>query len=528
MSVNRIDLIDVAYEECSQEVLGFSVSGNPTSSTEPIVSNSSPTLTPFKDNEFLLEETDAFLAIDVELISLEIDEAYYDSEGDILLLKEFLNDDPSSPSLPPQDLKVVEPTNEKSSIDEPPVVKLKDLPPHLEYAFLEGDDKFPVIIAKDLKDEEKTVLIKEKSHFMVKEGIILGHKIFKNEIEVDKAKVDDAVDILKACHNKPTEGHHGLNYTTKKGKISQRDEMPQNSIQVCEIFDVWGIDFIGLFLSSRGNKYILLAVDYLLKWVEEKALPINNARVVYKFLKSLFARFGTHRAIISDHGTDFCNDQFAKVMLKYGVTYRLATAYHPQTSGKVEVSNHSLKRILERNEKFPLEILNVVSFRGDSSTPWFVNFANYHAGNFVVKGILSQQKNKFFKDDAVDILKACHNKPTEGHHGPNYTTKKGKISQRDEMPQNSIQVCEIFDVWGIDFIGLFLSSRGNKYILLAVDYLLKWVEEKALPTNDARVVFKFLKSLFARFGTHRAIISDHGTHFCNDQFAKVMLKYGVT
>ncbi|GJW86693.1 reverse transcriptase domain-containing protein [Tanacetum coccineum] len=116
-------------------------------------------------DDFLLEETDAFLAIEDEPISLEIDDSYYDSEGDILLLEKFLNDDPSSPPLPPQELKVVEPKNEKSSIDEPPEVELKDLPPHLEYAFLEGTDKLPVIIAKDLKDEEKAALIKVlKSH----------------------------------------------------------------------------------------------------------------------------------------------------------------------------------------------------------------------------------------------------------------------------------------------------------------------------------------------------------------------------
>ncbi|GKF40185.1 reverse transcriptase domain-containing protein [Tanacetum coccineum] len=124
--------------------------------------------------------------------------------------------------------------------------------------------------------------------------------------------------------------------------------MPQNAIQVCKIFDVWGIDFIGLFPSSRGNKYILVAVDYLYKWVEAKALPTNDARVVVKFLKSLFSRFGTPRAIISDRGTYFCNDQFEKVMLKYGVTYHLSTTYHPQTSRQVEVSNRGLKRILER------------------------------------------------------------------------------------------------------------------------------------------------------------------------------------
>ncbi|GJS72014.1 reverse transcriptase domain-containing protein [Tanacetum coccineum] len=234
-------------------------------------------------------------------------------------------------------------------------------------------------------------------------------------------------------------------------------------------------------------------------------------------------------------------------------------------------------------ETFPLEALGMVTFRGDNNTPWFADFANYHAGNFAIKRMSSQQKRKFFKDvkhyfwddpflckicadqvirrcvsgqEAFDILKACHNGPTGGHYGANYTAKKvfdsgfywptiykdahdfvtrcdicqrqGKISQRDEMPQNSIQVCEIFDMWGIDFMGPFPSSRGNKYILVAVDYLSKWVEAKALPTNDARVVCKFLKSLFSRFGAPRAIISDRGTHFCNDQFSKVMLKYGVT
>ncbi|GJZ35356.1 reverse transcriptase domain-containing protein [Tanacetum coccineum] len=258
---------------------------------------------------------------------------------------------------------------------------------------------------------------------MVKEDILLGHKISKNGIEVDKAKVDviaklphpttikgvrsflghasfyrwfikdfskisrpmthllekntlfifsdeciqafetlkkklteapilitpagtyplslcqEAVDILTTCHSGPTGGHYSANYTAKKrqGKISQRDEMPQNSIQICKIFDVWGIDFMGPFPSSRGNKYILVAVDYLSKWVEAKAFPTNDAQVICKFLKSIFTRFGAPRAIISDRGTHFCNDQFAKVMLKYGVTHRLSTAYHPQTSGQVEV-----------------------------------------------------------------------------------------------------------------------------------------------------------------------------------------------
>nr|GFC85783.1 reverse transcriptase domain-containing protein [Tanacetum cinerariifolium] len=127
----------------------------------------------------------------------------------------------------------------------------------------------------------------------------------------------------------------------RQGKISQKDEMPQNSIQVCDIFNVWGIDFMGPFPSSKGNKYILVAV-------EAKALPTNDARVVVKFLKSLFSRFETPKAIISDKGTHFYNDQFSRVILKYGVTHRLLTAYHPQTSGHVEVNNRGLKRILKR------------------------------------------------------------------------------------------------------------------------------------------------------------------------------------
>nr|GEV55232.1 hypothetical protein [Tanacetum cinerariifolium] len=188
----------------------------------------------------------------------------------------------------------------------------------------------------------------------------------------------------------------------------------------------------------------------------------------------------------------------------------------------------------EITETFPLETLRMVTFRGEFNTPWFADIANYHAMNFIVKGMLSQQK-KFFMDvkhyfwddpylfriyadqvirrcvygqETVDILTAYHNGPTRRHNGTNYTAKKSLISVSigrlfTEMPMTCSH-------GGIDFMGPFPSSRGNKYILMAVDYLSKWVKAKALPTNDARVVMKFLKSLFARFGTPRAIISDRG------------------
>ncbi|GKD68245.1 reverse transcriptase domain-containing protein, partial [Tanacetum coccineum] len=199
-----------------------------------------------------------------------------------------------------------------------------------------------------MSSQQKNKFFKDVKHYFWDNPYLF--KICANQMIRWCVAGQEAVDIITACHSRPTEGHYGANYTAKKRqeKISQCDEMPQSSIQVCEIFDVWGIDFMGPFPSSRGNNYILVAVDYFLKWVEAKALPIKDARVVCTFLKSLFARFGAPRAIICDRGTHFCNDQFAKVMLKYRVTHCLSTAYHAQTSGQVEVSNHGLKRILER------------------------------------------------------------------------------------------------------------------------------------------------------------------------------------
>ncbi|GJT35453.1 reverse transcriptase domain-containing protein, partial [Tanacetum coccineum] len=171
----------------------------------------------------------------------------------------------------------------------------------------------------------------------------LNMQITTRGISLSK-ECQEAVDILTACHSGPTGGHYGANYTAKK-VFDSGFYWPTIYKDAHELVKNY---FMGPFPSSRGNKYILVAVDYLSKWVEAKALPTNDARVVVKFLKSLFARFGTPRAIISDRRTHFCNDKFAKVMSKYGVTHRLSTAYHPQTSGQVEVSNRGLKRILER------------------------------------------------------------------------------------------------------------------------------------------------------------------------------------
>ncbi|GJS79812.1 reverse transcriptase domain-containing protein [Tanacetum coccineum] len=877
-SINRIDVIDVACEEYAQEILGFSEiseSGNPTPASNPIVSLSSPSLTPFEGGDFILEEIDACLAS--KSIPPGIDNAEFDLEGDILLLEKLLNDDPSSP-LPPKELNLEELKSVKSSTDEPPELELKDLPSHLEYAFLEGADKLPVIIAKNLNDDEKTRLLNvlkshkraiawklsdikgidpqfcthkilmeddfkpavqhqrrvnpkihevikkeviklldagliypisdspwvspihcvpkkggmtvvtneenelmptrlvtgwrvcidyrklndatrkdhfplpfmdqmlerlagnefycfldgfsgyfqipidpndqekttftcpygtfayrrmpfglcnapgtfqrcmmaifhdmieetmevfmddfsvfgdsftsclshldkmlkrcedtnlvlnwEKCHFMVKEGIVLGHKISKSGIEVDKAKVDV---IAKLPHPTTVKGirsflgHAGFyrRFIQDFSKISRpmtrllEKETPFFfSTECIEAFNTlkkrlteapilvapdWDLPFeimcdasdfaVGAVLGQRKTKHFQ-PIHYASKTMNEAQAHYTTTEkellaVVYAFEKFRPYLVLSKTIVYTDHSAlkYLLNKQDAKPrLLRWILLLQEFDVIIRDKKGAENLAADHLSRlenphqdVLENKEitkTFPLETLGMVTFRGDSSTPWFADIANYHAGNFIVKGMSSQQKKKFFKDvkhyfwddpylfkicadqtirrcvygqEAVDILTACHNGPTGGHHGANYTAKKvfdsgffwptiyrdahdlvtrcdtcqrqGKISQRDEMPQNAIQVCEIFDIWGIDFMGPFPSSRGNKYILVAVDYLSKWVEAKALPTNDARVVVKFLKSLFARFGTPRAIISDRGTHFCNDQFAKVMLKYGVT
>ncbi|GJR32003.1 reverse transcriptase domain-containing protein, partial [Tanacetum coccineum] len=471
----------------------------------------------------------------------------------------------------------------------------------------------------------------------LKEGIVLGHKISKKGIEVDKAKIDV---IAKLPHPTTVKGvrsflgHAGFyrRFIKDFSKISRpmthllEKNTPfifsDDCIQAFQtlkkklteapilIAPDWDLPFelmcdasdfaIGAVLGQRHEKHFR-PIHYASKTMNEAesnytTIEKEMLAVVYAFEKFWSYLILNKSVVYTDHSA--LKYLFAKkdskarllrwVLLLQEFDFNVIDIKGAENLAADHLSRleNSYENVLdpkEVNEKFPLETLNMVTSRSDSSIPWFAGYANYHAGNFIVKGMSSQQKNKFFKDvkhyfwddpyffkicedqmirrcvagqEAVDILTACHSGPTGGHYGANYTAKKvfdsgfywptiykdahdlvtrcdtcqrqGKISQRDEMPQDSIQVYEIFEVWGIDFMGPFPSSRGNKYILVAVDYLSKWVEAKALPTNDARVVCKFLKSLFARFDAPRAIISDRGTHFCNDQFAKVMLKYGVT
>ncbi|GJU03291.1 reverse transcriptase domain-containing protein [Tanacetum coccineum] len=277
MTANRIDVIEMACEEYSQEVLGFSdviASGNPTPYYDPIVSTSSPTLTPFGDSDFLLEEVDAFLALEDDPTSPEVDDSYYDPEGDILLLESFLNDDPSLP--PPtqgnylpeiqKEFKVCEVKTKKSLIDEPPEVELKDLPTHLEYAFLEGDNKLPVIIAKDLSVEEKAALIKILMEEDYKPAVQHQRWVNPKIHDVIKKEVEKLLDAGLIYPISDSPWVSPVHCVPKKGgfTVVENDE---NELITTRLVTEWRacIDYRKLNKATRKDHFPLPFMDQMLK-----------------------------------------------------------------------------------------------------------------------------------------------------------------------------------------------------------------------------------------------------------------------
>nr|GFA34271.1 DNA-directed DNA polymerase [Tanacetum cinerariifolium] len=408
------------------------VFNSPTPSDDPIVSTTSPNLALFGDSDFLLsEEVDAFLGLEDDPDSPELDPSYYDLERDILLLEAILNSDPSPPlsnhgqSMPSfkSELKACEAKMIKSSIDEPPEVELKDLPPHFEYAFLEGDNKLPFIIAKELRDEEKFALIKtmevfmddfsvfgnsfenclshldimlqrcediklclnwEKSHFMVKEGIVLGYKISKNGIEVDKAKIDV---ITKLPHP-----------TTVKGVRSFLGH----------------VGFYRRFIKDFSK--ISRPMTYLL----EKDTPFLFSEYCIQAFQTLKKKLTEAPILIASNwdlpfelmcdASDFAIDAKAR-LLRWVLLLQEFDFDVIGTKGAENLAADHLSRLenpyenvldpKEINETFPLKTLSMVTFRADSGAPWFADFTNYHAGNFLVKGMSTQQKNKVMRKYGV-------------------------------------------------------------------------------------------------------------------------------
>nr|GEX60345.1 reverse transcriptase domain-containing protein [Tanacetum cinerariifolium] len=645
-SLNKVDLIDATCEEYSQEVFGFADVVSDEVSTpyyEPIVSNSSQNLTPFNESDFLLlVEADAFIAIDDELILPEFDATYYDPEEDILILEALLNNDPEPPPSNQKyyflsvqkDLKVVEPKNNQSSNDEPPEVELKELPPHLKYAFL-GENKRGIdpefCSHKILLEEDFSPKVQSQRRVNPK-----IHDIIKKEVK----KILDA-GLIYPISDSPWVSH--VHCVPKKGGMTVIKN-DKNELVPTRLVTGWRvcIDYQKLNEATRKDHFPLPFIDQMLERLvgNEYYCFLDGFSATFRFLSTRRTKKKPHLPVLMELFAykhmpfGLCNapgtfkgcmmaifhdmieqtmevfmDDFSEkshFMVKDGIIlgHKISKKGIEVDKAKIEVISNlpnpttvkgirsffghagfyrrfikdflkisrPMTHLLNKNSPFIFSNECIQAFRTlkenlteapiliapnwDQPFELMCDASDYAIG--VVLGTCPDQiiRRCIAGQEAIDILKACHSGPIEGHYRANYTAKKvfdsgfywptiykdafelvkhcdswqrqGKISQRDEMPQNFIQVYEIFDVWGIDFMGPFPSSKGNKYILVAVDYLSIWVEAKALPTNDARVVVMFLKSLFSQFGTPKAIISDRGTHFCNDQFARVMSKYGVT
>nr|GEV93418.1 hypothetical protein [Tanacetum cinerariifolium] len=491
---------------------------------------------------------------------------------DILFLEKLLNEDLFQ--LPPMDLKHVEETKEKYSVEEPLELEVKELPSHLEYVFLEELDKLPVITAKDLKDVEKVALINvlkshkraitwkifdikgidprfcthkilmekdykpavqsqrrvnPKIHDVIKKEVIklldAGHKILKSGIEVDRVKVDVIAMLPRPTTVKGVRsflGHAGF----YRRFIQDFSKIARLMTHLLEketpfVFSKESVDAFNTLKKKLTEAPILVRktkhfqpIHYASKTMTEAQIHYTTTEkemlaVVYAFEKFRPYLVLSKSKVYTDHSAlkYLLNKQDAKSRLlrwvlllqEFDITILDKKGSENLTADHLLRLENPHKDVLENkdiNENFPLETLGSLSC---DITPWFADIENFYARNFIKRGLTSQQKKKFFKDLLISSKLAMKDLLGGIMVSISQRRKQGKISQRDEMPQNAIQVCEIFDVWGIYFMGPFPSSKGSKYVLVAVDYLSTWVEVKALPTNDTRVVVKFLKSLFSRF-----------------------------
>nr|GEU47697.1 DNA-directed DNA polymerase [Tanacetum cinerariifolium] len=524
LSVNRIDIIDVAREEYAQKNLSFSsnsLGGNPTLTFKPILSDSSPSLAPLEGSDFILEKIDAYLKD--ELISPEIDNANYDLEGDICLIEKFLNDDPPWVSpihcLPKKGgITIVK--NENNEL----------IPTRMPFGLCNAPGIFQrcmMAIFHDMIEKTMEVFMDDflifgdsfSSCLSHLDTMLQSHKMFKNGLEVDRSKVDVIAKLPYPTTVKGIRsflGHVGFyrRFFQDFSKIAR----PMTHLLEKETPFVFSNDCIDVFETLKK------------KLTEASILVVPDWNLPFEIMcdASDFA-IGTEN-LLEDH---------------------LSRLENPQ---KDVFKNKDI------NENFLLETLGKIASK---STPWFADFANFHAWNFIVKGMLYQQKKKFFKDvkhyfwdnpylfrictdqiirryvhgqEAYDILKACHEGPTGGHHGANFTAKKvfdagffwptiykdahdlvkscdscqrqEKIYQRDEMPQNVIKVCKIFDVWEKLDDALWAFRTAYKIPIGCTPYKLVYGKSCHLPIeleHKAYWALKHVNSDLKTTGDHRKL-----------------------
>ncbi|KAJ0759149.1 putative nucleotidyltransferase, Ribonuclease H [Helianthus annuus] len=484
--------------------------------------------------------------------------------------------------------------------------------------------------------ETNLMLNWEKCHFMVTEGIVLGHKVSREGIEVDRAKIDTISRLPPPTSVKSVRsflGHAGFyrrfikdfsKITRPMTRLLEKDVPFVFDEECIKAFDFlkeklvsapilvspnWSLPFelmcdasdyaVGAVLGQRVDKHFHL-IYYASKTLNDAQENYTTTEkellaVVFAFDKFRSYLVLSKTTVFTDHSALrflFQKKDAKSRLIRWILLLSEFDIEIKDKKGAENVAADHLSRLEDPKREevredsigdtFPHETIDFVSAEVEG-LPWFSDLANYLATGDLVRGMSYQQKKKLLrearkyiwddpylfriggdrvlrrcvsKEDGLDILRHVHEGLTGGHHGANVTAQKvfdsgfywptvvkdavefvrtcdrcqrtGNISSKDEMPQNPIQVLEIFDVWGIDFMGPFPSSSGNRYILVAIDYVSKWVEAQPLPTNDARVVVRFLKKLFTRFGVPKAIISDRGTHFCNSAMEKALARYGVT
>ncbi|RVW91565.1 Retrovirus-related Pol polyprotein from transposon 17.6 [Vitis vinifera] len=384
--------------------------------------------------------------------------------------------------------------------------------------------------------EKDLVLNWEKCHFMVRQGIVLGHIISEKGIEVDKAKVELIVKLpsQQLCQNSFDQLKKFL--TTTPIVRAPNWQLPFELM--CDASDF----AIGAVLGQRedGKPYVIYYASKTLNEAQRNYTTTEKELLAVVFALDKFRAYlvGSFIIVFTDHSAlkYLLTKQDAKARLIRWIL--LLQEFDLQIKDKKGVENvvaDHLSRLVIAHNSHPLPIND--DFPEESlmflvKTPWYAHIANY-----LVTGEIPNQiiRKCVPEDEQQGILSHCHENACGGHFASQKTARScdrcqrlGKLTKRNQMPMNPILIVELFDVWGIDFMGPFPMSFGNSYILVGVDYVSKWVEAIPCKQNDHRVVLKFLKeNIFSRFGVPKAIISDGGAHFCNKPFEALLSKYGV-
>ncbi|CAM8939925.1 unnamed protein product [Rhodiola kirilowii] len=480
--------------------------------------------------------------------------------------------------------------------------------------------------------ETNLVLNWEKCHFMVQEGIVLGHLVSKRGVEVDKAKIQVIEQLPPPKNQKGIRsflGHAGFyrRFIKDFSKIARPlthllcNDVEFNFDEEClEAFDKlkknlvsapivqppnWDFPFelmcdasdyaIGAVLGQRIEKK-LHVIYYVSKVLDGAQINYTTTEkellaVVYAFEKFRPYLVATKTIVYTDHAA------IKYLMAKKDAKPRLIRwvlllqEFDIEIRDKKGVENvvaDHLSRVELYDSKwfsapFQDSFVGEYLMSAEDDAPWYADFVNYLTCNILPEGLNYNQKSKFLhdvsryywddpflyklcsngvyrtcvpKEDFKEIIACCHSSSYGGHGSASKTTSKilqsgfywpsmfkdtyefvkacnecqrmGNIARREEMPQKGILEVEIFDVWGVDFMGPLPSSQGNSFILVAVDYVSKWVEAIASPSCDAKVVIKmFKKIIFPRFGVPRAVISDNGSHFKEKRFESMLKKHGI-